>query len=175
MQNIKQFIENFIQTEYEAKALSWQSDIDAFNKALEKMDNFLCDDLKGRFGMRKKEKPEPKEFYDQVNQIPPKKQSRYIFRIDKIGGEFNCHCVYVSQLGLMQKCYSTALLVKEIEGKLTVFSRFTWGHGRPEKPKKHFYNSGGENINYKELKPIVETLRILAPEDDEESMEMYLK
>ncbi len=173
MKKIKQFLDDFIDAEHKAVCLSILPDIEVFNKQLEFMDTFLADDLKSNFGMRKKTVPKSDEYYEEMSTNPPITK-RYLFKIDKIEKNEMFYRAFVSMVD-GKKDFFDCFIIKEVKEKLLITSRFTWGIGRDGINVDHWYNSGGEEMKYTDLKPIKETLRILSPEDNEENMKEYLQ
>ncbi len=173
MEKIKQFLEDFIDVEHKAACLSILPDIEAFNKQLEFMDSFLADDLKSRFDMLKLTEPESDEYYEEMSVNPPMTK-RHLFKIDEIGKNEIFYRAFVSMID-GKKEYFHCFVIRELKGKLLITSRFTWGIGRDGINVDHWYFSGGEEMKYTDLKPIKETLRLLAPENNEENMKEYLQ
>ncbi len=172
MEKIKLFLLEFIKAEYLAKRLSLLPDIAKFNEQLGIMDDFLVESLKSQFGMIQLEQPKRPAFYEKFAKFEPPAE-RYLFRIDKIGTVNPHYRAFLSDLGDI-KWYLDCLVLSEINGQLIITSRFTWGEGRDGSTEKHWYFSGGEKLEYSDLSPVTETLRLLAPEDDEACMKQYL-
>jgi hypothetical protein len=174
MKKIHQFYLDFITAELEASNKSVLPDITDFNNSLKTMDSFLADSLKTRFGMTYMEEPESADYYEEMKSEPPI-QARHLFKIDSIEND-NVHQVYSAYVSMVsgKKEYFHCLVAKPKGDTFEVISRFTWGIGRDGSNQNHWYFSGGEEMKYTDLKPVIETLRLLSPDDDEESMKMYL-
>ena len=174
MKKIHQFYLDFIAAELEASKKFILPDITDFNNSLKTMDSFLADPLKTRFGMKYKDKPKSADYYEEMQSEPPI-QPRHLFRIDSIENT-KVHHVYSAYVSIVngEKAYFDCLIARPKGDSFEIISLFTWGIGRDGANKKHWYNSGGEEMKYADLKPVTETLRLLAPDDDEESMKMYL-
>jgi hypothetical protein len=174
MQKIKRFISDFIEAEVDAHIAQLKPDVETFNEKLTKMDSFLSDTLKTRFGMLYMTEPEPSDFYDDVKDMDPI-TPRHLFIIREItnkkyGTLYVCYTSDISR----NKSYFDCLICHRDGEVIQIVSRFTYGYGRNGSNKKHWYFSGGEKFVFEELKPVTDTLRILPPEDDEDSMKDYL-
>lgn len=175
MEKVKAFIEDFIQAEISTQLARLKPNLDAFNKKLAAMDTFLSENLKTRFGMLYLTELKSTGFYETAQNMEPI-TPRHLFVIresnDKKRG--NLYSAYVSDIS-SNKSYFDCLIVKPEGENLLIISRFTFGYGRDGRKEKHWYFSGGEEMDFSSLKTVTNVLHLVAPEDDEDSMKDYLK
>lgn len=174
MEKIKKFVLDFIQAEVEARIAQLNPDFETFNQKLANMDSFLSDELKTSFGMLYMTEPESEEFYDNVKYMDPI-MARHLFIIKEVSNKKygKLYLCYTSDVN-DDKSYFHCLICKHDSQAIQITSRFTYGYGGDGSGKKHWYLSAGEKFKFEELKPVTDTLRILPPEDDEDSMKDYL-
>ena len=127
--------------------------------------------------------------YERVRNYP-NPIPRHIFRIDEYISEKGnlLYACYVSKSSPKpkKKKYYTLLLIEEVDGKLCIIASFAFGQNNSgeyvwtlvsESSREEFF-SFNENDNNYELIPNsfgkkINTLRLMAPESDERSMEEY--
>ncbi|MDI1257322.1 MAG: hypothetical protein PSV16_14605 [Flavobacterium sp.] len=178
MENIKTFLENFTKQEAETIYLFRQPNIEEFNKALQKMNEYSVDDLHNKFGMIPSTQLEEPEFYEQwsTKKYP---NPRHIYKIsqykDDIYGD-----VYVAYLSVRNPIaeiftYGGCLFISRIDNELKIIKFYTFGD--PMLIKKKFETSVGGfgDISFKTLKSPVSVERYREPEDEDDSMEHYNK
>lgn len=165
----------FIKAELEAAVKRRAPDIVSYNAALKKMDSFLAPSLKTDFGMLYLKEPKDKSYYEKVKNMEPL-HPRHLFKIDKLqkqdGREY--FVAYVGDLDETKE-YFEALVASKVAGDFEIFSRFTYGYNDEGPDDKHWFHSGGEELDLSVLDQVEETVRLLPPEDDAASMKQYLK
>ncbi len=168
-------MESFIQAEVSAQLARLKPDLEAFNKQLAVMDEFLSESLKTRFGMLYLTELKSTGFYENAQNMEPI-TPRHLFVIRESNGKKrgNLYSVYVSDIS-SNKSYFDCLIVKPEGESFLIISRFTFGYGSGGRKEKHWYFSGGEEMEFSNLKPVTDVLHLLAPEDDEDAMKDYLK
>jgi len=174
MNKIHQFFLDFISAEEIAAKNKRLPDLKLYNTSLTHMDSFLSANLKTRFGMLHATEPRDENYYEKCKKMATV-SPRFLFKIDKINNKESgtLYKAYTSDIN-SDKSYFHCMIAQPIENTFQIIPRFTYGNGRDGYNKNLWYNSGGEEFDFDKLKA-QEILRLIAPEDDDESMKMYFK
>ncbi len=177
MEKIKEFIINFTKQEAETIYLSRQPDLQAYNKALEIMNDYCVEPLHDSFGMIHLTHLYEKEYYDRWS----KKQypnTRYLYKIshykdDKYG---DIYVVYLSTGNPIEEIftYGACLFITKINNNLKIVKKYIFGDEMLIKDKFEG-GQGLEDISFKTVKGPIYIERYLEPLDDKDGMEHYLK
>ena len=188
MEKIQNFLKNFLDAEVDKRNKYRYPNLEAYNAAVDKMANFTTDEMKYAFG-GKLISLRSEKAYERVRNYP-NPIPRHIFRIDEYISEKGnlLYACYVSKSSPKpkKKKYYTLLLIEEVDGKLCIIASFAFGQNNSgeyvwtlvsESSREEFF-SFNENDNNYELIPNsfgkkINTLRLMAPESDERSMEEY--
>ena len=190
MEKIRNFLENFLDAEVDKRKKYRHPDIEAYNAAVDKMAAFTTEEMKYSFGAKLRSLL-PEDEYEQY-QSYPNPIPRHIFRIDEYTSEKGSllYACYLSKASPKpkKKKYYTLLLIEQVEDKLCIIASFAFGRNNSGEyvytlvgrcSREEFFSFNEEDNSY-ELIPNsfgkkINTLRLMAPESDERSMEEYEK
>lgn len=176
MEDIKNFVKSFSLQEAETIYLRRQPNMEQYNNALKKMNDYCVESLHNKFGMLPLQKLDDKKYY---NQWSKKKypNPRYLYKIShyKNVSYGDVYVVYVSERAPMDNMfgYGDCLFVTKINDELKIVKDYAFGDEMMSK-KKFDISLGFEDISFATLKELVEVGRYMEPEDDNDAKEHYL-
>ena len=175
MEDVKNFVQAFTQQEAETIYLRRQPDIEQYNTALERMNNYCIESLHNKFGMLPLQKLDDKKYYNQWNK---KKypNPRFLYKISHYKNENygDVYAVYVSERAPMDNMfgYGDCWFVTKVTDEFKIVKDFAFGNETMSK-KKFDISIGIEDISFKALQKPIAIERYLKPEDDEDAMKHY--
>ena len=172
MEDVVLFFNEFIELEYKSKLAQLSPDIKTYNTIIEKVRNYVSKPLYIKMGLQNLESPEDDQFYEDAKEME-QPRARTLFKIDKV--EYQKEIYYMAYVSAVTSdmSYFHCFIAEPVKEKFQITIRFTYGMGRDGSTKKHWYNSGGKEIEFMVLRPIVDTIRLQPPEDDPDSMKQY--
>lgn len=174
MEEINAFFQAYTEAECAAGHAMLRPDLDDYHRKLAHFQSFLVDELKDAMGMVHLAEPWPESMYEMYQHTPPK-PPRHLFRIDRWNyppyGQL--YVLSVSAFSaILDKSYFHLFFVGSVGGKLKVLRLYFF-----KEVKEDVYEwapgAGKRDLVLEKLGPPAETLRLMAPEDDEASMARY--
>lgn len=177
MEATKEFIENFIKQEAQTIYLRRQPNLEAYNEALQKMNDYCVQSLHNKFGMLPLSKLDNKKYYTQwSNKKSP--NARHLYKISHFKNDkySDVYVAYLSERAPMDNMfgYGDCLFITKVNDDFKIIKTYAFGSEMMSK-KKFDISLGSEDISFELLSPFVETKRYQKPEDDEGAMEHYQK
>jgi len=176
MENIKTFIEEFLEAEAETTHSMRQPNLDQYNNALQKMNHYCVESLYNTFGLVPLQVLDDQEYYEKwsTKKYP---NPRHLYKIsryeDKIYG--SVYVAYVSEKNPDDEIflYGVCIFVTEIKGGLKIIKKYSFGDSMRIKDKFEA-GVGLNDISFETLGKPVAIERYKEPKDDEDAMEHYL-
>ncbi len=177
MEEIKNFVISFTKQEAETIYLMRQPNLETYNMALQKMNNYCVESLHNKFGMIPLMELDDQEYYDtwSKKKYP---NPRHIYKIShyKEDSYGDVYVVYLSTGNPIVEIftYGTCLFITKINNNLKIIKKYVFGNEMLVKDKFEG-GQGLEDISFKTLKKPILIERYLEPLDDKDGMEHYLK
>ncbi len=177
MEEIKNFVINFTKQEAETIYLMRQPNLETYNMALQKMNDYCVSLLHNKFGMIPLMELDDQEYYDtwSKKKYP---NTRHIYKIShyKEDSYGDVYVVYISERNPNDEIflYGKCLFVTNINDNLKIIKSYSFGDEMLVKDKFEG-GQGLKDISFKTLKKPIHIERYLEPSDDKDGMEHYLK
>ena len=176
MEEIKNFIHEFLSAEALALDASTKPDLKDYNSKLVSMNNFCIKELYNKFGMIPLTELEDDDFYEEWKDAEPVKL-RNIFKISRYKDDVydDIYIGYISPSNPNGRVfrYGECIFVTKIGVELKVVKNYTFGDSMRIK-KKFETGQGLENISFETLHNPIEIERYMPPTHDKDAMEHYL-
>lgn len=174
MDEVKDFVDKWMEAERNSVEKKRSRDIDEYNKSLDHLFEYSASESI-KFGMNYRSSPLSDMFYEIEGSKPPPSK-RHLYKITKYEAqEYGfLYAVYVSKQDPIPgaKTLSDCYFVASVEGEYSIVAHYVFGDPDLADPTWRFVG-GDRDIQFDTLGEPVEIERIQPPEDEEESMEEY--
>ncbi len=180
MEKIKKFLENLTELECFAHIeYRKRNNIQEYNSSRDRLYSLTINDTgimsEIGFGLAKMSKPHAEDFFEDLD-IMVKIRSRHLYKIseynnEKYGTIWACYASVANPAGIRTKSLANCFIVAKIDEDYKIVAQFN-----PDMDTKIWSFRGGDRtIEYRKLGKPIAIERIMSPDNDEWSIEEYLK